>query len=188
MLHSIPEDLLDRTVTGTNLVPGRLRDQLHERSLLVFLRFFGCVFCRETLGDLRAVVEADESYPDVLFFTQASPIEARASLRRYWPGARAISDPEMIFYDGFGVGRASLLQSFGPQVFAAKRRAAAKGYENGERSGDIWRMPGVFVVEGERVLWSYEPRHPADHPDFASIPAQLSGEPASGPPVQGSQR
>lgn len=175
MLDTIPESLLDRAVTGANLVPGRLRDQLHERSLLVFLRYFGCVFCRETLGDLRAAAEADESYPDVLFFSQASPIEARVFLRRYWPGARAISDPEMVFYDGFGVGRASLVQAFSPQVFAARRRALARGYEKGERTGDIWRMPGVFVVEGERVLWGYEPRHPADHPDFASIPAQLSG-------------
>ncbi len=177
-MDTIPDALLDRPVTGANLMPGRLRDQLHGPTLLVFLRHFGCIFCREAVGDLRAAVEGDESYPDVIFFAQASPIEARAFLRRYWPTARVVSDPGLSFYDDFGVGRASLLQSFSPRVFAAQRRAAAKGYENGPRSGDVWRMPAAFVVDGERILWRYEPRHAADHPDFASIPAQLAAAPA----------
>ncbi|MBW2241490.1 MAG: hypothetical protein JRH01_05845 [Deltaproteobacteria bacterium] len=173
MLERIPENLLDRVVTGTNLVPGSLRDQLVGRTLLVFLRHFGCVFCRETLGDLREASEADESFPDVIFFSQASPMESRVFLRRYWPGARAVSDPDEFFYDGFGIERASKLTIFSPQVFAAKRRAAAKGHQGGERSGDIWRMPAAFVVEGDQILWAYEPKHPGDHPDFQAIPALM---------------
>jgi len=177
-LDTIPESLLDHAVTGMNLMPGRFRDQLHGPTLLVFLRFFGCIFCREAVGDLRAVVEADESYPDVIFFAQGSPTEARAFLRRSWPTARVVSDPELVFYEGFGVARASLVQSFHPRVFAAQRRASAKGYENGPRTGDIWRMPGAFVVDGDTILWSYQPRHAADHPDFESIPSQLAAAPA----------
>lgn len=174
MLERIPENLLDRVVTGANLVPGRLRDQLVGRTLLVFLRHFGCVFCRETLADLREVAEADESFPDVIFFAQASPRESRVFLRRYWPGARAISDSEQVFYDGFGIGRANKFILLSPKFFAAKRRANAKGHEGGPISGDIWRMPAAFVVEGDRVLWGYEPKHPGDHPDFESIPALIS--------------
>ena len=48
----IPETLLTRTVVGVNLSPGRLADQLGSgMTLLVFLRHFGCMFCRETLAD-----------------------------------------------------------------------------------------------------------------------------------------
>ena len=44
---AIPDALLDQPVNGPNLIPGTLRDQLGEElTLLVFLRHFGCVFCR----------------------------------------------------------------------------------------------------------------------------------------------
>ena len=173
-METIPDSVLDRPVTGVNLVPGRLRDQLgSERMLLVFLRHFGCIFCKETVADLRGIAERDDSFPKVLFFSQGSSTESRAFLRRYWPEARVVSDPEFEFYDAFGVGRASVIKALGPSVLRARFRASAKGHENGARSGDIWRMPGVFVVEGARVLWAHRPRHAADHPDFAQLAGSL---------------
>jgi hypothetical protein len=171
-LTQIPKQALDTPVRGVNLAPGTLRDQLgEEETLLVFLRHFGCIFCRETVADLRAVAEADPDYPPVLFFFQGTPIGGRAFLRRYWPAVRAVADAELRFYRAFGVERGGLVEMFRPEVWRAQRRARAKGHENGERSGDIWRMPGAFLVRGERVLWAHAFRHAADHPDFAAIPA-----------------
>jgi len=120
------------------------------------------------------VVEANPDYPSVLFFFQGSATEGRAFLRRYWPGVRAVSDPDLEFYEWFGVRRAGLLEALGPSVLRAQRRAKAKGHENGPRQGDIWRMPGVFAVEGDRILWAHTPRHAADHPDFERIPEWIS--------------
>jgi hypothetical protein len=150
-------------------MPGSLRDQLGDRpTLLVFLRHFGCTFCRETVAELREAAAAP-AYPPVLFVFQASPTEGRALLRRDWPEARAVADPEFVLYEAFGVQRGSLLQLFGPGVFRAGRRAYKKGYENGPRSGDIFRMPGVFLVRGERILRQHSYRHAGDHPDFRSF-------------------
>ena len=56
-------------------------------------------------------------------------------------------------------------------MLRARGRARAKGHENGERSGDIWRMPGVFAVVGSEIVWSHHPTHAADHPDFDGIRA-----------------
>ncbi|MGB0619007.1 MAG: SelL-related redox protein [Myxococcota bacterium] len=170
---------LDAPVTGVGLVPGTLGDQLEASgdrvSLLVFLRHFGCIFCRETMADLRAASEADPDYPDVLFFFQGSATEGRAFLRRYWPEARAVADPELEFYDRFGVRRATFLEALGPQVvFGARRRARAKGHQNGPRDGDIWRMPGIFAVSDKKVVWAHQPKHAADHPDFAAISSFVS--------------
>lgn len=176
MPTGIPKEVLDAPVTGVNLVPGVLRDQLAPRgTLLVFLRHFGCIFCRETVADLRAVAEADPGYPKVLFFFQGPSTEGRAFLRRYWPEAHAVSDPDQRFYAAFGVERGSVLQMFGPSVWRSHARAARKGHSNGDRSGDVWRMPGVFLVRGEYVVWSHTYRHAADHPDFARIPAAGDG-------------
>jgi hypothetical protein len=172
----IPEAVLDRFVSGVNLMPGSLRDQLGaELTLLVFLRHFGCIFCRETIAELRDASRA-RGYPRVIFFFQGTPTEGRAFLRRDWPEARAVADVEHFFYEAFGVGRGSLLQLFGPGVLAAGLRARRKGFENGERSGDIFRMPGAFLVKDGAVLWRHRYRHAGDRPDFANIPA-LAREP-----------
>jgi hypothetical protein len=166
----IPQQLLDRPVTGLNLPPGTLRDQLDSGlTLIVFLRHFGCMFCRETLSDMRDVSEGDDRFPKPLFFFQGSPTEGRAFLRRYWPGLRAVADPRAEFYDGFGVGRGGLIKMFRPAVWSAKSRAEAKGHRNGERMGDIWRMPGVFMTRRSTIVWTHEYRHAADHPDYQLI-------------------
>jgi len=170
-LETLPTAALDAPVHGVGLVPGTLRDQLGEDvSLLVFLRHFGCLFCRETVGDLRAAVAADPDYPNVLFFFQGSATEGRAFLRRDWPEARAVADPYLRLYTLFGIPQASFLEALGPSVLLARGRARRKGYESGPRSGDVWRMPGVFAVRGEKVLWTHHPRHAADHPDFRRLP------------------
>ena len=166
-MRSIPPAVLDAPVRGVNLMPGSLRDQLGDATtLIVFLRYFGCGFCREMIADQESVA----GFPPVLFFFQGSPMEGRAFLRRYWPSARAVSDPELHFYEAFGVRRGRLRELFGPGVWSARRRAIEAGHRNGDRSGDLWRMPGVFLVRGDAVLWAHEFEHVGDLPDFASIP------------------
>lgn len=168
----LPDEVLEASVVGVGLSPGSLRDQLApDGTLLVFLRHFGCIFCRETVGELRAAVERHERYPEVLFFFQGRAMEGRALLQRDWPEARAIADPDMEFYDRFGLKRANLYEAFRPAVFTASVRAMRKGYEGGPRSGDIWRLPGAFGVIDERLVWTYRARHAADRPDFDTIPA-----------------
>jgi hypothetical protein len=166
----IPERLLESPVTGLNLAPGTLRGQLGSGlNLIVFLRHFGCMFCRETLADMRSISESDLRFPNPLFFFQGSPTEGRAFLRRYWPQLRAVADPSAEFYSGFGIERGGLMKMFGPAVWPAKSRAESKGHRNGERSGDIWRMPGVFLTRESDILWVHEYQHAADHPDYEVI-------------------
>ncbi|MGH0036611.1 MAG: SelL-related redox protein [Myxococcota bacterium] len=172
----IADDLLARPVNGLNLVPGTLGDQLgQELSLLVFLRHFGCIFCRETLADMRAVAESDARFPRPLFFFQGSATEGRAFLRRYWPSLRAVADPEAEIYEAFGIARGHVVQMLRPAVWSARSRAEAKGHRNGERSGDIWRMPGVYLARGPEIVWAHEYRHVADHPDYGVI-CELAAE------------
>jgi len=171
----LPARVFDAPVTGVNLVPGSLRDQLApDGTLLVFLRHFGCIFCRETVADLREVAEKDPEFPKVLFFFEGTPTEGRAFLRRYWPRAHAVADPRKRFYEAFGVERGGLRQTLGPAVWGAARRARAKGLSQGPRAGDVWRMPGVFLVRDGAVVWSHDFRHAGELFDFAAIPARLA--------------
>ena len=123
----IARETLDARVSGVNLVPGSFADQLgDEPVLLVFLRFFGCIFCRETIADLRTLAEEQPGFPKVLFVSEAAKIEIQAFLRRYWPAAATISDPDARFYDAFGVGK-SFVKNFSPRAFASVGRPRAKG-------------------------------------------------------------
>ncbi len=162
----IEDKTLESLVSGVNLAPGTFGDQLSAGpTLLVFLRFFGCIFCRETVSDLRQLSEKREDFPSVLFVSEAGATEARAFVRRYWPDARVVADPQANLYAAFGVGT-SIIKAFAPGVFSARRRALAKGHEFGPIDGNAFRMPGAFLVRGSEILWSHKFKHSADQPDF----------------------
>jgi hypothetical protein len=108
-------------------------------------------------------------FPTPLFFFQGSAAEGRALLRHSWPELRAVADPNAELYQAFGIGRGGLLEMFGPGVWSGMSRAHGKGLSNGQRLGDIWRMPGTYLVADERILWMHEHRHAADRPDYAEI-------------------
>lgn len=176
MTHTLTHDTLALPVAGLNLRPGTLHDQISgaPATLLVFLRHFGCIFCRETVKDLREIAEKHPSYPPVLFFYQGSVEEGQAFFRRLWAEARAVADPDKRFYDALGIQRGGMREMFGPEVFACGMRAAAKGHFIGQPVGDPWVMPGLFLVDAQgAVVWSHDFRHAGDHPDFLSIADRL---------------
>jgi hypothetical protein len=171
-MDRLPPDLLAAPVEGLHLDGGTLSAQLDPArpTLLVFLRHFGCIFCREMVADVRRAKAADASYPPVLFFYQGTVEQGRAFFDGLWPEARAVADPDKRFYDGVELERGSVGQMFGGQVWACGVRAAAKGHFVGAPVGDPWTMPGVFLVEADgRVLWQHDFAHAGDHPDFARL-------------------
>ncbi len=180
-MHRLPADLLTMPVEGLRLTPGpsadappTLADQLDATrpTLFVFVRHFGCIFCREMIADVRRAAEADPAYPPVLFFYQGTEEQGRAFFDDLWPEARAVADLAKRFYDGVGLARGSVGQMFGAKVWACGVRAAAKGHFVGAPVGDPWTMPGLFLVEPDgRVAWQHDFAHAGDHPDFARIPS-----------------
>ncbi|MFP4435683.1 MAG: SelL-related redox protein [Chloroflexaceae bacterium] len=172
--QTIDRSILDMPVEGVNLRPGTLADQLGPApTLLVFLRHFGCIFCQETVRDLRQIAASDPSYPPVLFVYQGSSTDGTAFFERFWPEARAIADMPRRLYQAFGVQRGGVWEMLGPEVWACGLRAAGKGNTGGLPVGDPWIMPGLFLVAGDTIRWQHSFRHAGDHPDFAQIPAQV---------------
>ena len=50
-------------------------------------------------------------------------------------------------------------------------QAALRGYGVGKPVGDVWRMPGAFLVDRGAIVWAHEPKHAGDHPDLAEVAA-----------------
>jgi hypothetical protein len=158
---------------------GTLADQLGDRpTLLVFLRHFGCMFCREMVRDLRQLAERQAGYPPVLFVYHGTREDGRTFFNQLWPDARAIADEPKKFYTALGLRKATFGEMFGIQVWTCRLRAVAKGNFVGKAVGDPWLMPGVFLVHGADVLWCHAFRHQGDHPDWSTIPQHV---PATSP-------
>ncbi len=184
-LKQVTLDVLDAAVSGSSLAePLTLRGQLSptRTTLLVFLRHFGCCFCREMVKDIRIASEAadgpggERRYPKVVFVHMASPEQGGEFFGSYWPASPAISDPDKRLYDAFGLGRGSFGQMFKPAVWACGVRALRKGHGVGRPVGDPWEMPGLFLLEPDgSIVWSHDFRHAGDHPDFHAIASRTFG-------------
>ena len=98
-----------------------------------------------------------------------TPEECRAFFEKFDPEARVVSDPDAAFYTAFGLRRGSASNFISPAVFAAGLRAVMKGNLVGKPVGDVWMMPGMFLVRYGAVQWKYIADHTGDHPDLMEI-------------------
>lgn len=173
---------LDLPVAGRGLRPGSLRDQLDPGPvMLVFLRHFGCLFCREVVRDLRRRAEVG-AVPRTVFVHQGDVPGGEAFFGRIWPEAAAIADPGAALYRAFGVERGTLAQMFGPSAAVCAIRAVAKGNGAGRKVGDGWTLPTVVLLaEDGSVIWEHRGRHAGDHHVWDLLPhAAGAGTPAGG--------
>jgi hypothetical protein len=174
MPETIPSNLLESPISGLNLRGGTLATEIGTKpTALVFLRHFGCMFCREMVRDLRRLTEGTPGFPPVLFFYQGTVEEGQVFFGQHWPQARAVSDAPKVFYTAMGLRRATFNQMFGIQVWTCRMRAMSKGNFIGKAVGDPWIMPGVFLVQGPEVIWSHQFKHQGDHPDWSKIPDRV---------------
>ena len=116
----------------------------------------------------------------MILFHQGSEEQGAGFLDRFWPEARAVSDSGLEFYGDFGLSRGSAGQVLGPGVWRAAVRATLKGNVAGRPVGDVWIMPGMFLVEGDRILWRYDYEHAGDRPDLREVTRTVQSCPAPG--------
>ena len=176
----LPAGVLNQTVVGLRLPQVEpsptLADVLGKPTVLVFLRHFGCVFCREMIHDVKKVRSLDASYPPVVFFAQATIEQAEKFFDKHYPGATVVCDPGKRFYQAFDLRQGTAMQMFGPAVWTCGIRATLKGNTIGLPVGDVWTMPGVMLASREGIHWKHTFLHAGDHPDFAAIPGKVVGK------------
>lgn len=148
--------------------------------LLVFLRHFGCTFCREAAADVghkRQQIEAQGATPVFVHMgTQAQGTDFLASYQGLG-GVRHISDPQQRLYKAFELARGNVYQMFGPKSWTRGFRAGVMdGHWVGMLVGDGWQMPGVFRLEDGVITAEYRHKTAADRPDYlALVQAPTSG-------------
>jgi len=147
--------------------------QLSESSprLVIFLRHTGCIFCKETLGDLHRLREAiEQTGVRLVLVHMGMPDEGEELAARYGlTGIDMIGDPLRELYQAFQLPHGTFLQLFGPQVAARGFVAALKGHMQGFFHGDALQLPGAFVVSHGAILRAYRHRHVGDRPDYLAL-------------------
>jgi hypothetical protein len=150
---------------------------LHQMSieqpvLLVFLRHFGCTFCREALADIsEQKAEIENSGTKVVFVHMTTGDVADRYFSRYnLEGAVHVSDPECRYYSAFGLTKGNLTQLFGLQTWIRGFSAGVVGGHGiGAQLGDGFQMPGLFVIQDGEVKSSFIHKLASDRPDYAGL-------------------
>ncbi|MEO1584895.1 MAG: peroxiredoxin-like family protein [Planctomycetota bacterium] len=135
---------------------GSLLELSKDRpTLVVFLRHFGCTFCRETLADLAKQKHAVRDM-HVAIVHMVEDEAARAYLDRYdLPEYVRVSDPNKELYSAFELERGRLGQLFGLRVWWRGFLAGVLGRHGvGTLAGDGFQMPGAFIISdgAERLV------------------------------------
>lgn len=143
----------------------------HGPVLLVFLRHFGCIFCRELLAELQARhAELIGAGLVVAAIGLGEPRHARQIGGRHAPDLTVLAAPVADPYLAFGIGRASMGKVLSPRTFAAGARAALRGKMQGAPTGDQQMVGGAFVIDRDGVVrYAHYDAFPGDKPKLSRI-------------------
>ncbi len=160
------------TESGANLLA------LAEESpvLLVFLRHFGCSFCRKSISDVAELrPELAKRGVRPVFVHLGAPELAKVYFDYYGLGdVERISDPEARIYQlpVFGLGRKSpALQALHPSVWVGWLKGTIFKHGIGRIKENGHQMPGVFFLKGAKVVRRFMYKTIADEPDYLKLVA-----------------
>ncbi|HQV78669.1 MAG TPA: SelL-related redox protein [Chitinophagales bacterium] len=141
--------------------------------MLVFLRRFGCLFCRETLEHLKKLQpEIEAKGTKIVLVHMHHKEEALEELKKFnLESISSVSDPESILYKGFHLKRGTFFQLFGIKVlFRGIYLWLTKGtFSSIDNEADLFQMPGVFLVFRGKIIKQYVHRSAADIPPYLAL-------------------
>lgn len=156
----------------TNLGRSVAQASAQRPVLLVFLRHFGCTFCREALDDLAQVQdEISRTGTQLILVHMADVKTAESYFERYKIKApEHVSDPDCRFYRSFGLTKGTPRQLFGLQSWIRGFEAGlVEGHGIGRLLGDGFQMPGVFAINQSVIKASFVHKLASDRPVYLDL-------------------
>lgn len=160
--------------------PVRLGDLWKERpAVLVFLRHFGCVFCRQLAADFfshrHQFEEADVELAAIGFGT---PEEAREFLSRQNVDLRLLVDPDRKVYELAGAKVATLNEVIGPRqiwrglvaTITSRLKQGSIVVHQGRILGHAAQLGGVLLIAPDgSVRYAYLSEESGDNPPAREV-------------------
>lgn len=141
--------------------------------MLVFLRHFGCTFCKETLwfiNNLKPEILAKGT--KIVLVHMHNEEKANSELKKYnLSDLDTVSDPESMLYKGFHLKRGTLSQVLGFKVwFRGIYLWLTKGaFISSPEGVDTFQMPGIFLVYRGEIIKQYIHLTAADVPPYLEL-------------------
>jgi peroxiredoxin len=161
-----------KTESGASLL------ELTEASpvLLIFLRHFGCSFCRQAISDIADLKgELDKRGVRPVFVHLGTPERAKPFFEYYGIGdVERVSDPEAAIYRNpvFAISRIhpalTLLQ---PAVWVGWFKGALFKHGIGAIKEDGEQMQGIFFLKGPKIVREFRYKTIADEPNYLKLVA-----------------
>jgi thiol-disulfide isomerase/thioredoxin len=142
--------------------------------LLVFLRHFGCSFCRKAISDVAELQgELCKRGVRPVFVHLGPPDLAKVYFEYYGlSDVERVNDPEAAVYrlPVFALGRKNpFLQAMNPVVWMGWLKGAIFKHGIGKIEGDGHQMPGIFFLKGAKIVRHFKYRTIADEPDYLKL-------------------
>jgi hypothetical protein len=142
--------------------------------LLIFLRHFGCSFCRQTLEDvsgLRGAIEAKGTRP--VFVHLGTPERAKPYFDYFQlSDVERVSNPDASLYASsvFQLPRKNVFSHFfAPEVWKAWLGGSIRKHGIGMIKEDAEQMPGIFYLRDRAIVRAFRYKTIADEPDYLKI-------------------
>ncbi len=140
---------------------------------LVFLRHFGCVFCKEALADLAERQEGMKNKNIQLVFVHMG---VNGIAEKYFENFGIkdpihISDPERNFYYEFGLRKGTFTQLYGLSTWFRGFGTDTQKYklELSKHLGDSTQMPGIFLLRNGEIVYDYIHKQASDRPNYDEL-------------------
>ena len=163
------------TVLDPEGEPVQLADEWGDRpAVIVWLRHFGCVFCREQVAEIRAARGDIESRgAGIVFVGNGTARAAGWFQKRFAPDSTVLTDPDLVSYKAIGA-RSGLASTLGPAAWGAGIRAFRSGARQTTTKGHPYQQGGLVVMApGNKVLYQHISRVAGDHAPVADVLAAL---------------
>jgi len=142
--------------------------------LLIFLRHFGCSFCRQAISDIADVhpqLTARNVRP--VFVHLGTPDRAKTYFDYYrLSDVERISDPEASIYHlpAFALGRLHpALNLLNPRVWLGWIRGSIVKHGIGTFKEDAHQLPGLFLLKGPQIVRRFRYKSIADRPNYVKF-------------------
>ena len=138
---------------------------------LIFLRHFGCPFCKEHARALHQRRDAfGEAGVEIVMIGPGTPAEAAAFIDELGLADPVLTDRNRSAYRAYGLGQAPVRSLLDPRVIAGGVRAATKGFLPRTSSGNPLQLQGQFLIDRDGIIRSAtRPRLMSDIPSATEL-------------------
>lgn len=141
--------------------------------LLIFLRHFGCIFCKDSMHEIAKRKDKFKKEGIQIVLVHMSDFETASTYFSEMGinDLEHVSDEECKIYAAFGLVKGSFSQLFGLKTWMRGFEIAAtkQMLPSMTRVGDGLQMPGIFLIKEGVIIESFIHNSVADKPNYESF-------------------